>query len=110
MESSFHQPIRRRLAVLSPSFLNLPAFDNASAKLRERKLRGNTRSIASCGVRKTCTSHFSSDVAWMHGRPTREPQELVKSVIRNRYDFDHDPEKLYAVRTSMGRELNGLSR
>ncbi len=36
--------------------------------------------------------------------------ELVNGLIRNTYDFDHDPQKLYAVRTSIGRELNRLSK
>ena len=41
------------------------------------------------------------------GSPTA--RQLVDKIIRNTYDFDHDPQKLYAVRESIGRELNKLS-
>jgi hypothetical protein len=33
-------------------------------------------------------------------------QQLVNSIVRSTYDFDHDPQKLYAVRMSIGRELS----
>src|ERR1051326_4223353 len=34
--------------------------------------------------------------------------ELVNGLIHNIYDFDHDPQKLYGIRASIGRELNKL--
>ena len=36
--------------------------------------------------------------------------DLVNSIVRTTYDFDHNPEKLYAVRESVGREISRLSR
>ncbi len=32
--------------------------------------------------------------------------EIVKPLIRNTYDFDHDPHKLYAIREQIGRQLS----
>jgi hypothetical protein len=35
--------------------------------------------------------------------------EFVNKLVRNAYDYDQDPQKLYAIRESIGRELNRLS-
>jgi hypothetical protein len=40
----------------------------------------------------------------------RTVQQFVNGIIRTTYDFDHDPEKFYAVRASIGHELNKLAK
>jgi hypothetical protein len=40
---------------------------------------------------------------------SKRVNDLVSNFIRNTYDFDHDPQKLYSVRTGIGRELSKQS-
>lgn len=37
---------------------------------------------------------------------SKHVHELINGLVRNTYDFDHDPQKLYAIRESIGRELS----
>ena len=43
-------------------------------------------------------------------RGTGTVHALIDQFVRNTYDFDHDPQKLYDVRASIGRQLNATSR